>query len=140
MCTSSARWLPSGCGIAALPRKVPSFTSAIEAFTTGDDHCVVRERELVLGAVLGFQGKHVAVRLLDRPAQAQRLLLRCRRRSGTAARMAASASAIVLVIVSSGECRHDVTARHSNKGGGCRKHFKLLGPVWTFAVYEANPQ
>ena len=34
MCTSSAFWLPSGCGIAALPRKVPSLMSAIEAFTT----------------------------------------------------------------------------------------------------------
>src|SRR6267154_1050792 len=34
MCTSSAFWLPSGCGIAALPRKVPSLMSAIEALTT----------------------------------------------------------------------------------------------------------
>src|SRR5256885_7121144 len=34
MCTSSAFWLPSACGIAALPRKVPSLMSAIEAFTT----------------------------------------------------------------------------------------------------------
>src|SRR5258705_8732981 len=34
MCTSRACWLPSGCGIAALPRKVPSLMSAIEAFTT----------------------------------------------------------------------------------------------------------
>src|SRR5438093_738759 len=34
MCTSRAFWLPSGCGIAPLPRKVPSLMSAIEAFTT----------------------------------------------------------------------------------------------------------
>jgi hypothetical protein len=34
MCTSTAFWVPSACGIAALPRKVPSLTSAIDAFTT----------------------------------------------------------------------------------------------------------
>src|SRR5712671_5149181 len=34
MWTSRAFWLPSACGMAALPRKVPSLMSAIEAFTT----------------------------------------------------------------------------------------------------------
>src|SRR5262245_40127402 len=34
MCTSTAFWVPSGCGSAALPRKVPSLMSAIDAFTT----------------------------------------------------------------------------------------------------------
>src|SRR6516165_1825380 len=34
MCTSSAFWLPSGCGIAPLPMNEPSLISASEAFTT----------------------------------------------------------------------------------------------------------
>src|SRR3979409_531167 len=33
ICTSRAFWLPSGCGIAALPTKEPSFTSASVALT-----------------------------------------------------------------------------------------------------------
>src|SRR5262249_8247954 len=34
MCTSSAFWLPSACGMAALPRYEPSLMSACVAFTT----------------------------------------------------------------------------------------------------------
>src|ERR1044071_5184060 len=34
MCTSTAFCVPSACGIAALPRKVPSLMSAIDALTT----------------------------------------------------------------------------------------------------------
>src|SRR5262245_40511758 len=34
MCTSSAFWLPSDCGMAALPRYEPSLMSACVAFTT----------------------------------------------------------------------------------------------------------
>src|SRR6516162_3317680 len=70
MCTSSAVWLPSGCGIPVIPTNDPCLMSDSEALTTR----AIGKRHFQLGAIACLNHIGRAINTLDGAAYTNRIL------------------------------------------------------------------